>query len=54
MPVVIEELQADVSAPPVPAPPAAPPPGGEAGGDERKVRETIALEAWALRRLAAD
>ena len=53
MPVVIEELQAEVNAPP-PAPPAAQPAPGESGGDERKVLETIALETWALRRLAAD
>ena len=53
MPVVIEELQADVSAP-APAP-AAPAPASESAGVEaRKVLETIALETWALRRLLAD
>ena len=50
MAVVIEELQAEVSA----APPPPPPPAAEGAGDERKVFETIALEAWALRRLLAD
>jgi hypothetical protein len=53
MPVVIEELQADVSAPP-PPPAATAPAASDAGGDERKVLETIALESWALRRLMAD
>jgi hypothetical protein len=52
MPVVIEELQAEVSAPPPPA--ATAPAASDAGGDERKVLETIALESWALRRLMAD
>lgn len=54
MPVVIEDLQADVAqAASAPAP--APAPAAESGGtDERKVLEAIALETWALRRLIAD
>ncbi len=53
MPVVIEELQADVSAPP--PPPAAPTSAAESTAvDERKILETIALEIWALRRLLTD
>ena len=52
MAVVIEELQAEVSA--APPPPPAPPPAADGAVDERKVLETIALETWALRRLLAD
>jgi hypothetical protein len=54
MPVIIEELEAEV------VPPARAPGGAEAAPpgpqemDERKVLETIARESWRLRRLEAD
>lgn len=53
MPVMIEELQAEVAPPP--APPAAEE-GATAteGLDERKLIEALAREVWCARRLLSD
>ncbi len=53
MAVVIENLHTEEAAPA--APPAAPTtPPREAGVDEQALLTTLALEAWAVRRLIAD
>jgi hypothetical protein len=53
MAVIIEELQADLAAPPAPS--AAPAPAHETPAlDEQQLLQALALEAWAQRRLQAD
>ena len=53
MAVIIEELQADVAAPP--APPAAPAPAQDVVVlDAQQLFDALALEAWARHRLLAD
>jgi hypothetical protein len=53
MAVVIENLHTEEAAA-APAPAPAPEAPRESAPDERKVIETLALEAWAAQRLIAD
>lgn len=53
MAVVIEQLRTEEAAP-APAPAAALEAPRESAPDERRLIETLALEAWAAQRLLAD
>lgn len=54
MPVVIEELQAEVAPPPAASPNAPEAPAQAETLDERKLLEALARECWGIRRLVAD